>query len=68
MNDETQAPNQPQYTLGATANEAKLSTQIARNSIPGPGGIVDRLGQQFTLPRAATDSEVSRDTHGLPNG
>lgn len=58
----------PQYQLGVTSDEAKMSAQIARNPIPGPGGIVDRLGQQWQLPRAQTDSEISRDTHGLPNG
>jgi hypothetical protein len=68
-NDESQSPVQPQYQLGATSDEAKMSAQIARSPIPGPGGIVSRLeNQQWQFPRAQTDSEISRDTHGLPNG
>jgi hypothetical protein len=64
QNDESQAPVSPQYQMGATANEAKMSAQIARSPIPGPGGIVERLGQQFQLPRASTDASITRDMHG----
>jgi hypothetical protein len=68
-NDESQSPVQPQYQLGATSDEAKMANQIARNSTPGPGAIVERLAnQQWQFPRAATDSEINRDGHGLPNG
>ena len=59
----------PQYQLGATSDEAQTAARIARPQLPGPGAIADRLAnQQWQLPRAATDSEISRDTHGLPNG
>lgn len=67
-NDVSQSPVTPQFQLGATADEAAVASQVARSPIPGPGGIVGRLGQQWQLPRAQTDSEISRDTHGLPNG
>ena len=60
---------QPQYQMGATSDEAKLAAEVSNSRIPGPGGIVKRLeNQQWQIPRAATDSEISRDTHGLPNG
>jgi hypothetical protein len=58
-----------QFNLGATTSEAKLAAEIEQSPIPDPGAIVDRLSnQQWQMPRAATDSEISRDTHGLPNG
>lgn len=68
-NDVSQAPESPQYQLGATSDEAKLAAQIAQNDIPGPGAITDRLNnQQWQMPRASVDSEINRDGHGLPNG
>lgn len=68
-NDVSQAPEAPQFALGATVDEAKAAAEIEQSPIPGPGGIINRLtNQQWQFPRAATDSEISRDTHGLPNG
>lgn len=61
-------PTDPQYTLGATSDEAAMKNQIANSSLPEPGDIVKRLGYQFELPRAEPDASISRDTHGLPNG
>jgi hypothetical protein len=68
MNGTNNPDPDPQYTLGATADEAETHAQIVRSPLQGPGGIVKVLGQQYTLPRAQPDSEISRDTHGLPNG
>jgi hypothetical protein len=65
QNNPTQSPVTPQYQMGATSNEAEMHAQIAKSPIPGPGAIVQRLGQQFQLPRAGTDSEISRDLHGI---
>lgn len=65
----TAANSAPQFTLGATADEAKMHQQLVRSPLEGPGGIVSRMaGQQFQLPRAEPDAGISRDTHGLPNG
>ena len=66
--DVSQDPNTPQFQLGATSDEAAMHSQLVRSPLEGPGAIVGRMGQQFTLPRAQPDSEISRDTHGLPNG
>jgi hypothetical protein len=59
-NDISQAPTAPQYQLGATSDEAKMASQIAKSPIPGPGGIVERLGQQFQYPRASPDAQMSQ--------
>jgi hypothetical protein len=59
-NDVSQSPVNPQYQLGVTTDEAKLSNQIAKNSTPEPGAIVGRLGQQFQMPRAQPDSQMSQ--------
>ena len=68
MKDASQAPVSPQYQLGATSSDAEMANQIAKNPIPGPGGIVERLAnQQWQLPRAEPDSQMSRD-HGTPHG
>jgi hypothetical protein len=66
-NDPSQSPDSPQYQLGATSDDAEMENQIAKNPIPGPGGIVERLGQQFQLPRAQPDASMSRD-HSTPYG
>jgi hypothetical protein len=60
QNDVSEAPVQPQYQLGATASEAAMATQVASNPLQGPGGIVDRLGQQFQIPRAQPDTSDDR--------
>lgn len=67
VNDPSQAPTTPQFQLGATSSDAEMHNQLAKSPIPGPGGIVERLGQQFTLPRAEPDSQMSRD-HSTPYG
>lgn len=67
MNDPDPSEARPQFQLGATSDEAKMHAQIAASPIPGPGGIVSRLGQQFQLPRAEPDSGMSRD-HSTPYG
>lgn len=59
-NDPSQSPVSPQYQLGATADEAKMASQISSSPIPGPGGIVERLGQQFQYPRASPDAQMSQ--------
>ena len=66
-NNITQGPS-PQYTLGATASDAKEANEVANSPLPGPGGIVERMGQQFQMPRAGVDSEINRDGHGAQNG
>lgn len=63
-NDVSEAPESPQFQLGPTTDSAKMALQIQRSPLEGPGGIVQRLGQQFQLPRASVDSEINRDTHG----
>ena len=68
-NDVSQAPTAPQYQLGATSSEAEMHQEITDSPLEGPGGIVKRLeNQQWQISRASPDSEISRDTHGLPNG
>lgn len=52
--DWSEPPVDPQLQLGATTSEAEryaeVTNEVAR--IGPPGNIVDRLGQQFSLPRA----------------
>lgn len=49
--DETQDPEQPQFQLGATADEGYDHAQILNSKVEGPGAIIARLtGQQWTLP------------------
>lgn len=72
-NDVSQSPDQPQFALGISSDEAVTRMRLARSPLEGPGGIVKLLGQQYQLPRAdnphaETDATISRDTHGLPNG
>lgn len=67
-NDVSQSPQTPQYQLGATTSDAEQANEIAKNDTPGPGAIVERLGKQWQMPRASTDSQINRDGHGLPNG
>lgn len=56
---------QPQFTLGATSDEAEMHAQIANSKIPGPGAIANRLtNQQWSLSRAEPDAGISRDMHG----
>jgi hypothetical protein len=62
--DVSESPKNPQFQLGATTDEAETYVSLTRNNIPGPGGIVERLGHQFQMPRASVDSEINRDTHG----
>jgi hypothetical protein len=65
----TDSNRSPQYQLGATSDEAEMENRVAKLPIPGPGDIANQLAnQQWQFPRAATDSQISRDTHGLPNG
>lgn len=52
----------PQFQMGATSSDALSATKL-----PGPGGIVDRLGQQFQLPRAQTDAEIGDRSSGGNN-
>lgn len=61
--DETQSPVVPQFQMGATSDQAKLEAELQQNALPGPGAIVDRLGQQFQYPRADIDSQVG-ERHG----
>ena len=66
--DPSQAPDSPQYQLGATSDEAAMANQIAHSKVGGPGDIVARLGnQQWQFPRAEPDASMSRD-HGTPYG
>jgi hypothetical protein len=62
--DPAHPPIDPQFALGATSDEAEMHAQLANTPIGPPGDIVARLGQQFTLPRASPDSEMSQDMHG----
>lgn len=63
----TDSNRSPQYQMGATSDEAY--DFIHSTKLPGPGAIAMRLqNQQWQLPRAEPDSQISRDTHGLPNG
>lgn len=65
--DPAQDPEQPQFQLGATADEGYNAAQIAQLPIGGPGDIVARLGQQFQLPRADPDSQIGQN-RGTPYG
>jgi hypothetical protein len=68
MNPNTQADQSPQFTLGATSDEAKMRQQLVRSPLEGPGGIVSRLeNQQWQIPRAEQDANMSRD-HSTPYG
>ena len=67
QNDETQDPDTPQFPFAPTASEAATHQQLVRSPLEGPGDIVQRLGLQFTLPRAQPDSEMSRN-EGTPYG
>jgi len=57
--DVSQAPETPQYQLGATSSEAAMAEQVANNPLAGPGTIVQRLGQQFQMPKAQPDATMS---------
>ena len=62
--DVTQDPNQPQFPLGASSDEAYDHAQIANAPLGGPGDIVARLqSQQWTLPanHERQDAETSYD-------
>ncbi len=61
-NDISQSDEAPQFALGATSNEAAMAAQVAASPIPDPGALTN---QQWQFPRAATDSEISRDMHGI---
>jgi len=49
--DMSQPPRVPQLTMGAVAGD-QTKTEESIGPLPGPGAIVQRLGQQFHLPRA----------------
>jgi hypothetical protein len=59
-NDISQSPEQPQFQLGATSSDAQMHAQLVGSHLQGPGAIVSRLGQQFQLPRAQPDSQMSQ--------
>lgn len=63
-NDASQSEEAPQFQLGATSDEAAIASQIVNSPLAGPGDIANRLGYQFEIPRAQTDSQISRDMHG----
>jgi hypothetical protein len=65
--DPAQNPVTPQFQLGATSDEAYNQVQIMRLNLPEPGDIVARMGQQFQLPRADTDSQTGQN-RGTPYG
>jgi hypothetical protein len=49
--DITQNPEQPQFQLGATADEGYDHAQLLHTQVEGPGAIIARLtGQQWSLP------------------
>lgn len=63
-----QADVQPQFQMGATADEAKMYQQLVHSPLEGPGGIVNRLtNQQWEISRAQPDASMSRD-HSTPYG
>ena len=64
--DVSQDPNTPQFQLGATSEDA-VRAELSDLPLPGPGAIVERLGQQFQLPRAAPDAQMS-DRPGINTG
>ena len=50
--DSTQDPQQPQFPLGASSDEAYDHAELVNSPTPGPGAIVARMqGQQWNLPR-----------------
>lgn len=50
--DSTQNPEQPQFPLGASSDEAYDHAQLVNSPTPGPAAIVARMqGQQWNLPR-----------------
>jgi len=63
-NDISQSPETPQYQLGATSSEAEMAEQVALNPLAGPGTIVQRLGQQFQMPKAEPDAAMSNRPGG----
>lgn len=67
-NDPAVDPVQPQFALGATADEANMHQQLVRSPLEGPGGIVNRLtNQQWQFPRASPDANMS-DRPGINVG
>jgi hypothetical protein len=55
--DITQSPEQPQFPLGASSDEAAVHAQIVNAPTPEIGAITDRLSQQFSWPRAVPNYE-----------
>lgn len=58
--DVAQPPVDPQFPLGATSDDAVMYQQLVHSPVGDPGDIVGRLGQQFQLPRADPDSQMSK--------
>jgi hypothetical protein len=56
-NDITQNPEQPQFPLGASSDEAYDHAEIVNAPTPEIGAITARLGQQFSLPRSIPNYE-----------
>ena len=59
--DATQPPVNPQFQLGATASQGELATELVQKSLPPPGHIASRLGQQFELPQAEPSANLVRN-------
>jgi hypothetical protein len=56
--DITQNPEQPQFPLGASSDEAYDHAQLVNSPTPTQGAIVARLeGQQWSLPREIPNYE-----------
>jgi hypothetical protein len=47
-----------QFPMGAVDDDT-AATAASLPALPGPGGIVERLGQQFQYPRAQPDDQMS---------
>lgn len=63
----SQTPEDLQFQLGATSDEAAMTRQLINSPIGPPGDIIARLGQQFQLPRAEPDANMS-DRPGINVG
>ena len=56
--DPAQNPEQPQFQMGATSEEAYDHVQLLRMPLKAPGAITARLqSQQWSLPRNAPSHE-----------
>jgi hypothetical protein len=73
--DITQNPEQPQFPLGASSDEAYDHAQLVNDLTPGPSAIVARMqGQQWSLPRNIPNYEqmdaepATTSNQGTPYG